>query len=1403
MAQLQSSSVTGSLIVSGALEVLGVFSGSIESAATASYVNPLNQDVEITGSLNLTSGINAGGTIITDSEASFRTNGITNNTYSRLGIFNFSGWQSGTQTAYFNGWNQQSYINSPLNIGLASSDMPARLRVRGSGTTSSTTTFRLENSATSASLLVDDAGDVYIPSGSIYGDTTNPFVQLTNVGGAVLGYGTSTLVNGGSLQFVSAGTIRFRVGSNGLTGVNTATFNNSVGFAVNQQYSSFENSSNHITIKPGTGVYYNSDFNFVSQDFANRGSTSGDTVRATISATGDISGSRFYTVVNDTSGNIRASYDSLFLNNENETSFRSRMQAFNTNPIRNNYHFQATSGSADTNVFYVKDTGKTYIKEDLTVGNGLVVTGSLITDGDLTVTGTVTAQEFKTEFVSASIIYRSGSTKFGDTPDDVHQFTGSTHIQSGSYKVDTYGEGIRWYDGTNYSTNRIQLSSAQNMQLQVGGVIQLQSSTQIVNGRYLTFNNSGNTTRFDINNAGGTDEYRLEFSSGSTQLMVISGSGNVGIGVTNPTERLHITGSVKIEGGTLLLNNGDNSVYIGDGTGLNDDKTNNYNVGVGPGALADVTSGTGNIAIGRNALADVTTGGENVAVGAYAAYKITTYTGTTAVGGSSQQYGITGQRNTSLGYRSLHFNETGDDNVTIGYSAQYSASVDDVVMIGYAAGEENVGSHSVGIGYQALRNNTAFYAVGIGKEAAQNNTGTGQPVFIGWRSGINNTGNNNTAIGASSLHSNSGTNITVLGKSTGYNNTGDYLDGVGFSVGFNNNGDHVIGMGYQAVYNNEGTGVVGIGREALSNNSSSYNTALGYQAGYESDTALSNVKNTFLGYKASYGTSGSIINSTAVGAEVTLTDSNTVILGNNASVGIGTTAPSEKLEVYNNGGDVSVKIHEAAGTHEARLHLRRGGSDWELVNHNDFSIEGEGGKRLTIKAGTGNVGIGTTSPAHLLDVSGSAFVKDSLYLGDSNTLALRNSTSALEVYASNQYQLSLKFSGNNNYLQLGAFSANYGSISYKGQNNLYLGASGQVGVGVLPTTTSQRFLVSGSANQWGVVSLRGMTDALSPTSYYYGSGNAHNFTLPILASNNISIFDGASAISESGYRIGNNDGVLNIGHVKAGTTVDSTVFNISGSSVGVGTTSPGSALEVAGTIYQDAEAGIDNYFRTNHSQRSSQVVLNPGILVYGNGTQSSNSNYGMDLGYDSDLVKYRTRIFTSPTQDISFGKLIAPATSQSDFTEQVTIKGPTGNVGIGTTSPAEKLTVEGNISGSGNLVVEGSIEGASKSFNIPHPTLEGKRLIYGSLEGPEHGVYARGKVEGNTIELPDYWVNLVDEDTITVQLTSIGKHQNLYVKDIKDNKVFIGNGNLLSSSIKAFYFIQAMRKDIDKLQTVR
>jgi hypothetical protein len=106
----------------------------------------------------------------------------------------------------------------------------------------------------------------------------------------------------------------------------------------------------------------------------------------------------------------------------------------------------------------------------------------------------------------------------------------------------------------------------------------------------------------------------------------------------------------------------------------------------------------------------------------------------------------------------------------------------------------------------------------------------------------------------------------------------------------------------------------------------------------------------------------------------------------------------------------------------------------------------------------------------------------------------------------------------------------------------------------------------------------------------------------------------------------------------------------------------------------------------------------------------------------------------------------------------------------------------------------GDFTASSKSFDIPHPTKPGMRLRYGVLEGPEHGVYVRGVVTSNVIELPDYWTELVDSNSITVQFTSIGEPNTHFVVKIEDNKVYVDSEK---GNINAYFFIQAERKDVN------
>ena len=128
--------------------------------------------------------------------------------------------------------------------------------------------------------------------------------------------------------------------------------------------------------------------------------------------------------------------------------------------------------------------------------------------------------------------------------------------------------------------------------------------------------------------------------------------------------------------------------------------------------------------------------------------------------------------------------------------------------------------------------------------------------------------------------------------------------------------------------------------------------------------------------------------------------------------------------------------------------------------------------------------------------------------------------------------------------------------------------------------------------------------------------------------------------------------------------------------------------------------------------------------------------------------------------------------------------GATGVYGGNVTAPTFIGNLIGNVTGraSGN-----------KSFDIPHVTQPGKRIRHVCAEGPEAGIYVRGRLTGkNVINLPDYWDGLVDPETITVTLTQIGSSQDLIVDAIewgKRVKVKSGNG----TNIDCFYEVWVAR----------
>ena len=111
----------------------------------------------------------------------------------------------------------------------------------------------------------------------------------------------------------------------------------------------------------------------------------------------------------------------------------------------------------------------------------------------------------------------------------------------------------------------------------------------------------------------------------------------------------------------------------------------------------------------------------------------------------------------------------------------------------------------------------------------------------------------------------------------------------------------------------------------------------------------------------------------------------------------------------------------------------------------------------------------------------------------------------------------------------------------------------------------------------------------------------------------------------------------------------------------------------------------------------------------------------------------------------------------------------------------------------------GQADDRPKPFDLKHPSKEGWRLRHACIEGPEVGVYCRGRVKNEKIiRLPAVWKDLVHINSISVQLQPIGAHQDVIVKRWDDEFIHLQGKGI---PIDCFYHVYAERKDINPLIT--
>jgi hypothetical protein len=352
--------------------------------------------------------------------------------------------------------------------------------------------------------------------------------------------------------------------------------------------------------------------------------------------------------------------------------------------------------------------------------------------------------------------------------------------------------------------------------------------------------------------------------------------------------------------------------------------------------------------------------------------------------------------------------------------------------------------------------------------------------------------------------------------------------------------------------------------------------------------------------------------------------------------------------------------------------------------------------------------------------------------------------------------------GGNSYQLYADGSNNFGLFSNTaGVNRLVVDSSGNVGIG--DATPSDRLVINGRTRINGTnvlafgsalggyadIGITGVTTGTMVFRTWNGSIFAERLRI-VHDTGNVGIGTSSPSASLHVSASGATNDLL-IG----GVTTPKLFVSASGN-VGVGTTSPDANFTVQG-----------------QSSFNSGSLANPGIAARG------------DLN---------TGIYFPAADTIGFveGGVEAMRLDAS------------GRLGIGTTIPSRTLTVNGSTNITGSLDVTGAFTAQTKSFKIQHQVQTDKSLVYGVLEGPEHAVYVRGKLtNANIIQLPDEWEWLVDEDTITVQLTPIGSHQKLYVESTNSKYITIAIDGFFTKNINCYYLVHATRKDVAPLQTVQ
>ena len=436
------------------------------------------------------------------------------------------------------------------------------------------------------------------------------------------------------------------------------------------------------------------------------------------------------------------------------------------------------------------------------------------------------------------------------------------------------------------------------------------------------------------------------------------------------------------------------------------------------------------------------------------------------------------------------------------------------------------------------------------------------------------------------------------------------------------------------------------------------------------------------------------------------------------NVGVGTTGPNFKLDitVSGDGDGVNIKNPTSDGTIESagfQLKNNQGGdgSFFKLYSENtgvsalnsllyiknsvgSISFLANTGSSIgfgigntaanaddLVIASTGNVGIGTTEPKVKLEIAGDT----GFTWFDSDSRAKANATtggsfavftpSVFGVDGTHNSGLAIDGSYSSltstiNIKAFGVYTGSYRSnLAFHTTNGTSINEAMRINhlgnVGISTTTPGEILDVVGNVQFSGALMPSGNAGVSSYVLTSAGTGSAPTWTDPSTLgtnywqrnSNTLSPATITDAIS-----VGSTTPSSALFYVP-GTTNNDAYFNLGTGNVGIGTTTPGSALSVVGAI--------------RSSSLSAGGIVKAAATTGELEIATAGTDYEVPLTFESGL--------TRSANTVRLGGALTQATDIPLSGHDLTFSGASGNIGIGTTTPANRLSITGDADITGNL----------------------------------------------------------------------------------------------------------------------